>query len=87
MTYYHIFKKRGYKPFLINRKMCIYVKNHKCNLGIITVLKDPHCKGIDFTYEVKNMVKDNGFNLANLDLGYMQKELEYIKSKVEGLHA
>ena len=85
MTYFSVLKKRGYKPYMINRTACVYIKNHKCNVGTITILKDSHCKGKTLLYEIKQIVKDNGENLSDFHKGYLEKEAEYILREFEKL--
>lgn len=85
MTYFSILNKRGYKPFMTSRKVSVYVKDHKVNVGTIVIFKDTHCKGQQMTYEIRQLVKDNGENLSDFDKGYLEKEAEYILKEFEKL--
>ena len=81
MNYYSLLKKRGYYPFMVNRKVCVYLKRHLKNIGTIIIIKDVHCKGITMLYQIKQIVKDNGSNRSNFDKEYMEKEAQWILKK------
>ena len=85
MTYFSVLRKRGYKPFMINRTACVYQKTHLCNVGTITILKDSHCKGKTLLFEIKQLIKDTGENLANFDKEYLIKEANWILRKFNEL--
>jgi len=85
MTYFSVLKKRGYKPLVIGRKLSVYSKNHRLNVATIVVLKDSHCKGQDISFEVRQLIKDNGNNQSNLDNAYLLNEVNFILNEFNRL--